>query len=129
VSYAQRLIHTLSVVRQIETGDLDDYGQPVTTPISTSVSGLPQPKRIREVAAIHEAGATIGTWTIFLAIADVTAGDAITHLDATCAVPDSVDLGDHQWNVTGIRNAAGIGHHLEVDASLVEGAVVEAVAS
>lgn len=125
MSYEDRLIHTLSIESQVESGDLDDYGQPITSPTTRSVNGLPQPKRVREVAAIHEAGATIGTWTVFLAMDTVTAADTIVHVMATCPVPDEIDLPDHRWNITGEpRNAAGIGHHLEVDASLVEGATV-----
>jgi hypothetical protein len=129
VSYAGRLIHTLSVIRQTDTGDLDDYGQPITTPTTRTVNGLPQPKRIREVTAIHQSGAAIGTWTIFLAMDDVIEADTITHTAATCAVPEGVDLPDLYWNVTGSRNPAGIGHHLEVDATAVEGVALAAAGS
>jgi hypothetical protein len=129
VSYAARLIHTLSVVSEVDTGDLDDYGQPITSTLTRSVSGLPQPKRIREVTRIHESGAVIGSWTVFLAMDTVTEADIITHTKVTCPVPDANDLPDTRWNITGVRNAAGIGHHLEVDASVVEGAAVEAAAS
>jgi hypothetical protein len=127
VSYADRLIHTLSVVRQVDTGSKDDYGQPITTPTTRSVSGLPQPKRVREVAAIHESGASIGSWTIFLLMDDVIESDSIDHVAATCPVTD--DLPDMHWNITGVRNAAGLGHHLEVDASVVGGPALEVAAS
>lgn len=125
MSYSGRLIHTLSVVRQVNTGTKDDYGQPVTSPSTRSVNGLPQPKRIREVAAIHQAGAPIGTWTIFLEMGDVLEADAIDHLLATCPVPDANDLPDMHWEITGVRNAAGLGHHLEVDATVVGGVTAD----
>jgi hypothetical protein len=125
VSFADRLIHTLSVVRQSDTGDVDDYNQPVTEPTTRSVSGLPQPKRIREVTRIHESGAVIGSWTIFMSPTDLVEGDTINHVAVSCPVPAGVDLPDLRWNITGIRNAAGLGHHLEVDASVVGGAAVE----
>ena len=124
MSYSDRLIHTLSVVSQTDSGAVDDYNQPVMTTSTRSVSGLPQPKRIREVTRIHESGATIGTWTIFLEMDTVTEDDTITHIQATCPVADAEDLPDLRWNVTGSRNPAGVGHHLEVDASVVEGATV-----
>lgn len=124
MSFSDRLIHTLSVVTNVETGDLDDYGQPVMSTVTRTVTGLPQPKRIREVTAIHESGATVGLWTIFMEYPDpVTEADTINHLIATCPVDDERDLPDLRWNVTGSRNPAGLGHHLEVDASVVGGPV------
>ena len=125
MSYSDRLIHTLSVVRQVDTDDLDDYGQPITSSTTRTVTGLPQPKRIREVAAIHQAGAPVGSWTIFVSMDDVLEADAVDHLIATCPVPDANDLPDMHWEITGVRNAAGLGHHLEVDASVVGGVPVE----
>lgn len=129
MSYADRLIHTLSVVTLVDTGEVDDYNQPVMTTTTRSVNGLPQPKRIREVTAIHESGATIGTWTVFLGMDTVEEDDTITHVQATCPVPDAIDLPDLRWNVTGSRNPAGVGHHLEVDATAVEGVALAGVGS
>lgn len=118
MSFSGRLIHTLSVERATDI-DTDDYGQAVSTWSATSVRGLPQPKSIREQALTSEAGAVVGHWTIFLEAIDLAESDRIVHDPTACSVPGVRDLPHGTFHPTGIRNAAGIGHHLEVDAELI----------
>lgn len=125
MSYAARLIHRLQVVRKVATLDedgqavLDEYGQPIRSDSSYTTQGLPQPKNVREVLRVSEAGVAIGTWTIFLLPVVISEADSIRHVAADCPVAAGADLPDMRWNVTGARDSAGLGHHLEVDARLV----------
>lgn len=125
MSFAARLLHTLTVSRSgavlDDDGDVttDDMGQPIVAEVTVAtIRGLPQPKRVIEVAAISQAGAAIGDWTIFTLPVEIGEADTITHTAADC--PVRVDLPDAVWNLTGARNAAGLSHHLELDARLVK---------
>ncbi len=116
------LIHSLVIVRKTDSEAEDDYGQAVPGgTIEYAVKGLPQPKTVREVAAVAQAGAVIGDWTIFLPPSDLSGADAILHRKDSCPIGWPADLPDMRFEVTGIRNAAGVGHHYEVDARAVEG--------
>lgn len=115
MSYADRMRHRLAIVRtplDFDEADLDAMGQPARgTAVVTEVRGLIQPKNAREVALSTESGAGLSDHTIYLLpSADVTGADYIRF---------DPDDGRH-YNVTGVRDAAGIGHHLEVDARLVK---------
>jgi len=123
MSFANRLIHSLVIERKLTSATEDDYGQPV--PAGTkevAVKGLPQPKSIREIAAISQAGPAIGDWTVFLLPTDLSSADAILHRKNSCPIAWPMDLPDLRFEITGIRNAAGIGHHYEVDARAIEDA-------
>lgn len=116
MSFASRLIHSLLIHSTAPVLDvdgnpvLDENGQPTTTPVETAAKGLIQPKDVRELAAISQAGAEVSTHTIYLPpSADVS------HADAIGFDPDD----GRRYQVTGVRDAAGIGHHLEVDAKKV----------
>lgn len=106
MSFDSRLIHTL-VIERFASGTEDEYGQPSQT-YSTlaTVSGLVQPKSYREVALTSQAGAVVSTHTIFMRPTDLQEADRIVY-------------GGARYEVTGVRDAAGIGHHYEVDARLV----------
>lgn len=120
---ASRLVHTLTIERPVTTGE-DDYGQPIVDFEALAVvRGLPQPKTLREQAAVHQAGSVIGDWTVFLNPTDLVASDRIVHDRATCGRPN--DLPSGIFEPTGVRYAAGLGHHLEVDARLVDPAAIE----
>lgn len=115
MSFADRLIHSLLIVRHTPTLDvdgnpvLDENGMPTTTDSTTAVKGLVQPKDAREVALISQGGATVTDHTIYLLPTDVTAADLITF------DPDD----GRQYQIIGVRDEAGIGHHLAVDARMV----------
>jgi len=104
-----RLIHTLVIRRPtFDESALDEYGQPTAseTPLET-VRGLVQPKKVRELALISDAGAAIGEYTIFMEETDINEADRIYH-DGSI------------YQITGVRQFAfGSLRHLEVDARLV----------
>ena len=110
------LVHSLAIVRTNRSdavADRDEYGQPTTTTTSvTTTRGLVQPKSAREVALISQAGDVVSDHTIFLPPVDVIGADYL-RFD-----PDD----GRRYEVTGVRDAAGIGHHLEVDARLITAA-------
>lgn len=116
MSFADRLIHSLLIVHRAQVLDvdgnpvLDENGMPTTTETTTAVKGLVQPKSAREVALISQAGANVSDHTIYMLPAAVTSQDVIRY--------DDEDDG-RQYNVIGVRDAAGIGHHLEIDAEMV----------
>lgn len=117
--------HRVSLLRQVrqtdELGDdvLDEYGQPISTTdtVASDVRAGIQPKSAREVAATHEAGAVPSDTRIYLLPRDITSADAIYHDPAAC--PLSNDLPEATYNIVGLRDAAGAGHHVEIDAKLV----------
>lgn len=118
MSFGSRLTHTVSIIRTSESGTLDDYGQPIRTEavLSTPKAAI-QPKSQREKTLFSQGGAEISTHTIFLFPTDLTTADALLHDAADC--PVTVDLPTARYQIDGIANAAGLGHHLEVDARLV----------
>lgn len=115
MAFADRLIHSLLIVRHVVVVDgsgdpvLDENGMPTTTDVATEVKGLIQPKKATEVALISQGGAALTDHTVYLLPTAVTNDDLITF---------DPDDGRH-YQVTGVRDAAGIGHHLEVDARMV----------
>lgn len=73
------------------------------------VPGLIQPKTAQEMAQFNEAGAVVSDHTAFLPPTDLREADRLR------LVPDDGRI----FEITGIRDAAGLGHHLEVDARVV----------
>lgn len=113
-----RLEHRVTIVRESETGTLDDYGQPVTSAaVLATVQAAIQPRSAEEQAAVSQAGAAVSDHVIYLLPTDVTTADYISHDPVTC--PMTSDLPDARFEITGVPNAAGRGHHLEVEARLV----------
>lgn len=106
MSFDSRLVHTLAIERPTP-GAVDEYNQPTMTWATlATVPGLVQPKAAREIAQLNEAGAVMSTHTAFLRPTDITAADRITIATGSMAGTYQID---------GIRDAAGIGHHLEID--------------
>jgi len=91
---------------------LDDYGQPVYawSTLST-VAGSIQPKTATEVAIQTQGGATMTDTKIYLVPTDVLARDRIRL---------AADTSGPWYEITGVRDAAGRHHHLELDARLVK---------
>lgn len=122
MGFDDRLITPLIAVRTIRSdaiADRDEYGQPMeVATVLTPFRGLVQPKDVRETAAISQAGVAIADHTVYARPLELIGGDFIAHAD-----PDdetAIDTTDpRRYEITGIRDAAGLGHHLEIDARLV----------
>ncbi len=110
MSFDDRLIHAL-IIERSTAGVVDDYNQPsqAWTTVAT-VKGLVQPKDMDEVAQLNEAGAVISDHRIYLLPTDVKGADRI-RFD-----PDD----GRRYQIVGVRDEAGIGHHLRVDARMVQ---------
>lgn len=103
------LIHRLAIERATE-GAVDDQNMPAQTWTTLAeVAGLIQPKSALETRQLNEAGVVVSTHTIYLRPTDITAADRIR---AVTGPPGTYQL-------DGIRDAAGMGHHLEIDAQMV----------
>jgi hypothetical protein len=120
MSFDSLLTHTVHLERRAETGTSDDYNQPEIAPeIGEPFMAAIQPRTAREMALISQAGAPVSDHTIFMRARLVASGDRIVHDATTCPVPAVSDLASASFELSGVRNAAGIGHHLEVDARLI----------
>jgi len=110
MGFDDRLLHSLVIERATE-GAADEYNQPARTyEAFAEVRGLVQPKTVREVALVSQAGAVVSTHTIYLRPTDLREADRI-RFD-----PDD----GRRYEVVGVRDAAGLGHHFEVDARMVQ---------
>ena len=103
MSFDDRLIHSLTVRRNVPTGAVDDYGQPVMAATTfATVRGLIQPRSAREVALASQAGAAIGSHVGYIRpLAGLTTADWIEH-------------GGQRYDIVSVPDAAGLGHHLEL---------------
>jgi hypothetical protein len=126
VSFASLLDHQVHLVRRRETSE-DDYNQAeVVDEIGEDFAAAIQPKSVRDVALISQAGAAIGLYTIYCQPRIVRTQDALVHDTARCSKPDERDFPTQRFEVTGVRQQTGRGHHLAIDARLVNaGAGVE----
>jgi hypothetical protein len=115
-------IHTLVIERPFGIDantdmelDVDEWGQPLTE-YDTSfakVSGLIQPKTDREVALASQAGADVGSHTIYMHRTDITTRDRV--VDTTPGGTGG------RYQVVGIRDHNfGNLAHLAVDARRVQ---------
>lgn len=110
MSFDSRLLHTLTIERPTD-GIVDGYNNPTTTYAElATVAGLVQPKNAREVAQLNQAGATVSTYTIYTRPTEIQPSDRVR-----------VDAGPMAgtYEVDGVRDAAGLGHHYEIDARMV----------
>jgi hypothetical protein len=109
MSFDRLLIHRLDVKRAAATGTLDEYGQPITAPstVASAVPGLIQPRTVRELVLASQAGAQIGTHVAFMR--------PLTGLANDCWF----ELGGVRFDIVGIADAAGRGHHLEISLQAV----------
>lgn len=126
MSFGSRLTHTVTVVRSSTSGDPDDdddYGQPTETEgTHATIKAAIQPMSQREAAEAvltTQAGATVADHRIYIFPMDITTGDAIVHEAQSC--PMRPDLPDSRYEITGVPDAAGLGHHLELDVKLIGG--------
>lgn len=120
MSFDSLLTHIVHIERDVETGADDDYGQAVTRPeVGQNFKAAIQPRSAREMALLTQAGAPLSDHTIFMRARLLAQSDKIVHDSTLCALPETRDLPTATFEIDGIRNAAGLGHHLEVDARLV----------
>lgn len=106
MSFDSRLIHSL-VIERATAGAVDEYNQPTLTwGTLATVPGLVQPKSVREMVQLNESGAVLSTHTAYLRPTTITAADRLRIAAGPMAGTYLVD---------GIRDAAGLGHHLEID--------------
>jgi hypothetical protein len=118
------LSHRVSVVTRVAVLDdegeplLDDDGQYVTAEQVREIAADIQPKSGKEVTAPHQAGAAISTHTIYTTDLDVRPSDAIEHDPETCPRQPR-DLPFWRFELEFNGDAAGRGHHLEIDARLI----------
>lgn len=126
MSIGSRLTHTVTIVRNSVSTDPDDddeQGQPQRTESTlATVKAAIQPKRADEMALTTQAGAVVADHRIFLLPTDLTTADAIVHDAQDC--PMRPDLPDSRFEVTSVPDAAGLGHHLEVEARVIGGIAV-----
>lgn len=110
MSFDRLLVHSL-VIERATPGAVDDYNQPTLTWATlATVPGLIQPKSAREIAQLNETGAVRATHTAYLRPTDINEADRITIAAGGMAGTYQID---------GIQDAAGHGHHLEIDCSRV----------
>lgn len=120
MSFDSLLTHTVHIERDVTLGTEDDYGQPeTTTEIGEPFKASIQPRSAREMALTTQAGAPVSDHTIFMRTRLLDTADKIVHDSSDCSVAETGDFADVVFEITGIRNAAGLGHHLEVDANLI----------
>lgn len=117
-----RLVHSLVIVTPTTTGSLDDYGHPVAgEPVTASVSGLVQPRSVREIALASQSGAEIGDHVVFLSLGDYT-NAAYIRFDPDDGV---------RYDILGIRRFeyGTVNDHLEVDCRRVVSEALTVVSS
>jgi len=119
MSFGSRLEHTVSIVRRTVSGETAFGADVYTYTTLATVRAAIQPASEREVDQTSQTGAGITEHTIFLFPTDVKGSDVILHDQGDCPMSD--DLPHMRFEVEGIRNAAGRGHHLELRARAVEG--------
>ncbi len=104
MSFDDMLNASLVIKQPVATGALDDYGQPVTAEATVAtVDGRIRPRTAREVPLASHGGAAISTH-----IADLW---PVAGLNTGCWI----ETGGVRYDITGISDAAGAGHHLALD--------------
>ncbi len=113
MSFDGLLTHKLAVERAA-SGAPDEYGQPSRTYATLATfRGRIEPKSSREVAALSEAGAVVSDHTLRTRPRDHREADRIRFEPADGRL----------FEIMGIRDMAGAGHHLTVDLTLVKAGV------
>lgn len=111
MSFDSLLRHEVVIWRRLgDPSDLDERGQPITTPTATDVWRCRiTPLSEREVALLSQSGAVVADHRVFGRPVELSTSDFL--------VPDPDD--GRRFEVMTIRDAAGHGHHIEVTARLV----------
>lgn len=86
------------------TGSFDDNGQPLFSPSTfATVPGLIQPRGAEEVALLSQGGAIASTHVGYIRpLTGISSGDWIEH-------------DGKRYDIEGLPDAAGLGHHYELE--------------
>lgn len=128
------LSHRVTLIRRVgllEDGEpvLDEDGHAERTERRVpGIAAAIQPLSARERAAQHQAGVTVGTHRIFALERSITTADVIEHDPTTCPMPTARDLPHELYELSARKDAAGVGHHLELDATVVGPSIAAAPA-
>jgi hypothetical protein len=119
MAFVDLLDHEVYIERRLGTGTEDEYGQAVTT-LDTShrFAAAIQQNSAHEVLLASQAGTPIGDYIIFCLPRVILENEAIIHDTNICPKAADVDLPTQRFEVNSVKNAAGRGHHLELDATL-----------
>lgn len=114
--------HRLVRVSDVPSGSLDpdgeDRGHPATTATDgATYAGWIQPRSSREVASVASDGVNIGSHRIYLEPAALAVLDVDDRLRKDATEPGADLAGTYR--IIAIRNAAGVGHHVEIDADRI----------
>lgn len=119
MSFDSQLIHSVSI-RRATQGTLDDYGQPSLTwnTLATVPARIyPKPTRLGggqvEEVTTHGGGTSITDHTVAMRPTTIASADRLL------AVSAGIHTGK-TFEVLMVRDAAGHGHHMELDVRLVE---------
>lgn len=113
------LRHELEILVFVAGGVLDPEGEDLGHPAGSTLvvgpfRGLVQPRSSRERASAAARDVNVGDYRIFLEGAAIGAVDA----DMVVRKADAVDVDlNGDYRILFVGNAAGQGHHLELDAS------------
>lgn len=104
----ESMFHHSLEVRRAATADpatVDDWNRPTyaADTVIATVPGQVQPLSFQEVAALADAGAVVGDYKAYLRPTDVLPSDRIRRVDT-----------DEMFEIRAVKDAAGIGHHLEL---------------
>lgn len=97
-------------VQKVTAGVVDDRGVPaqVWSTRTANARAWVQPKSVREVQQLSQGGPVVSSHSIYLEPGTgIIEGDRITY-------------GSNTYQVDGVKDEAGLGHHDKVDAHLVE---------
>lgn len=116
------LRHSLVRVSDVPSAVLDpdgeDRGHRATTATDgATYRGLIQPRSARERASVASSDVNIGTHRIYLEASALGVVDVDDRLRKDAVAPDADLAGTYR--IVAIANAAGQGHHLEIDAELI----------
>lgn len=123
MSISRFLTHRVSIIRRVavlvdDEPSLDEYGQPITAESTTTdVPASIQPRTARERAEISQGGAAVSDHRIYMLPLDIGTADLIVHDPDDCPMWTDLPLG--RYEVMGVPDAAGAGHHVEIEARLV----------
>jgi len=121
MAIATRLTHRVTLIRRVavlEDGEpvLDEDGHAERTESrTTGIAVAIQPLSTKERAAQHQAGVTVSTHRIYALPQTISSADVVEHDPDAC--PMSLDLPLVRYEINSTPDAAGLGHHLEIDAT------------
>jgi hypothetical protein len=117
VSLAARLIHRVAIVQLLagdpeDPDDLDDHGHAeTTTTVVTVVRALVQPRSVREMESISQAGLELSDHVVFMLPRQIPQDAWLADADES-----GILAGGRRFDVKGVRSFEfGRSPHLEID--------------